>query len=137
MTLMEKPRSARFSWHAVMPLLNLMLLLLCVTALGFLVMHRGQLGLPTRFSCGCGFHGNSRVLELRVTSAGVLWDGKQPVKWAELPGMLAHHREASTHPSVLITGSDHAVFGTVVRLLDQVRQAGIETVTVSSSWTPE
>jgi len=73
---------------------------------------------------------------LTVSAHGALtWDGI-PLEPAALPTRLALFRETTPDPRVMIAGDIHASYGAAVRVLDEVRAAGIETVTIATRVRP-
>src|SRR5690606_14727781 len=77
---------------------------------------------------------NSVVIQLSEADAA-FWN-KEPITLAEVAPRLAHYKATASNPKVLVTGDDRARYGNVIRVLDEVRLAGIETVSIETAYRP-
>ena len=77
---------------------------------------------------------NSVVIQLSEADSA-FWN-KEPVSLSEIAPRLAHYKANTSAPKVLVTGDDRARFGNVIRVLDEVRLAGIPTVTIETAYRP-
>jgi biopolymer transport protein ExbD len=72
---------------------------------------------------------------LQVTDAGVYWD-KELITDRELPPRLSQYKQNSKNPRILLAGDDRAKFGPTVIVLDEVRKAGIDQVSIETVYRP-
>ena len=71
-------------------------------------------------------------LRIQVSAQGTLFWDKEPITREELPHRLAALREGNADPRVLVAGDLHASYGDAVNVLDEVRLAGIDKVTIET-----
>jgi biopolymer transport protein ExbD len=55
---------------------------------------------------------------------------------AEIPARLAEYKRTSAKPTVFVRGDNHANFGAAVMILDEVRKAGIDQVSIETITSP-
>ena len=76
------------------------------------------------------------ALILSVTAhGGLFWDGA-PIESRELTARLEHYRSTQIRPRILIAGDIHASYGAAVHVLDAVRAAGIDEVSIETRVRP-
>jgi biopolymer transport protein ExbD len=75
---------------------------------------------------------NSVVIQLADGDAA-FWN-KEPISLSEVAPRLAHYKANTAAPKVLVTGDDRARYGTVIKVLDEVRLAGIATVSIETAY---
>lgn len=68
-------------------------------------------------------------------NGSMFWDAT-PIEPATLTSRLALLRESHPDPRVMIAGDIHASYGAAVLVLDEVRAAGIEKVTIATRVRP-
>ena len=79
---------------------------------------------------------NAPPVVLAVTAQGdIYWDGVL-LTTTQLPGRLALLRETEPDPTILIAGDIHASYGAAVSVLDAVRGAGIDKVSIETRVRP-
>jgi biopolymer transport protein ExbD len=74
------------------------------------------------------------VIQLSEGDAA-FWN-QEPVSLSEIAPRLANYKASAASPRVLVTGDDRARYGDVVRVLDQVRLAGITAVSIETAYRP-
>jgi biopolymer transport protein ExbD len=74
----------------------------------------------------------SVVIQLSDGDAA-FWN-KDPISLSEVAPRLAHYKANTTAPKVLVTGDDRARYGNVIKVLDEVRLAGIATVSIETAY---
>ena len=73
---------------------------------------------------------------LQVTDAGIYWD-RELITDRELPPRLYQYiQNAKGAPRILLAGDDRAKYGPVVTVLDEVRKAGIQEVSIETIYRP-
>jgi len=78
-----------------------------------------------------------RSVTLQVSELGTCYWNKGPLTLNELPHRLNQHKEKyGAAARVLIANDDKALYGAVVRVLDEVRKAGITQVAVETRVRP-
>lgn len=76
------------------------------------------------------------LVTIQVSDRGNLYWNQELLDVAELPGRLAHFMETAKAPRVLVAGDDRADWATTIRVLDQVRAAGIGAVSMETRVRP-
>lgn len=81
--------------------------------------------------------GKNRSVAIQASETGPLyWKqgnlASEKITLAELPARLVAYRRMSAQPSILIQGEKATGFGVTVAILDEVRKAGIEQVSVET-----
>lgn len=73
---------------------------------------------------------------LQVTDAGIYWD-RELITDRELPPRLFQFIQNNKGtPRILLAGDDRAKYGPVVTVLDEVRKAGINEVSIETIYRP-
>jgi biopolymer transport protein ExbD len=72
------------------------------------------------------------TLIVQVSDQGTIFWNREPITRADLPNLLNAYKSSKLDPRVLVTGDTKALFGPVVDVLDQVRLAKIEKVSVET-----
>ena len=71
---------------------------------------------------------------IQVSEADSAFWNKEPITLAEVAPRLATYKASTASPKVLVSGDDRARYGSVIRVLDEVRLAGIKTVTIETAY---
>ena len=71
---------------------------------------------------------------LQASDAGSAYWNRELISFDEIKPRLANYKATVASPRVLVSGDDHARYGVVVRILDEVRQAGISAVTIETAY---
>lgn len=74
----------------------------------------------------------SVVIQLSDGDAA-FWN-KEPISLSEVAPRLANYKANTASPKVLVTGDDRAKYGNVIKVLDEVRLVGIQTVTIETAY---
>ena len=78
------------------------------------------------------------MLFIQATEAGTIYWKQGPtgtpelITQAEIPARLAQYKQSVSVPRVMVRGDGKAKFGPAVMVLDQVRQAGINQVSLET-----
>ena len=71
---------------------------------------------------------------IQVTDGdSVFWD-RDPISMSEVLPKLMQYKGSTEDPRVTLSGDDRARFGTLVQVMDAVRQSGIEKVSVETAY---
>lgn len=68
---------------------------------------------------------------IQVSDADSVYWNREPISMTEVTPRLLQYAQ-STSPKVLVTGDERAKFGSLVQVLDKVREAGIEQVSIET-----
>jgi biopolymer transport protein ExbD len=71
---------------------------------------------------------------LQVSDADTVFWNKEPISLNELTPRLLQYRKTAKIPRILVTGDDRGKFGTTVKVLDEVRKANIDQVSIETTW---
>ena len=71
---------------------------------------------------------------LQASDAGSAYWNRELITLDEIKPRLANYKATVSSPRVLVSGDDRARYGTVIRILDEVRQAGISAVTIETAY---
>jgi len=74
-------------------------------------------------------------VRLQVSDQGTCYWNKELINLSEVAPRLTQYKTQVSEPRVLIAGDDKAKFGPTVRVLDEVRKAGIAQVSVETRVT--
>lgn len=76
------------------------------------------------------------ALTIQVSDGGTLYWNKELMDKSELAPRLSYYAENTATPKVLIATDDRAKYGDTIDVLDAVRLAGIEQVSVETVYRP-
>ena len=76
------------------------------------------------------------IVTIQVSSEGSIFWNKDPMEIGELPGRIAAYKSTTEDPRILIAGDEKARFGSTVKVLDEVRKAGIAKFSVETRTRP-
>src|SRR5882724_6133679 len=65
------------------------------------------------------------AVTIQVSAEGSLFWNRDPMDISELPGRLTAYKSTTETPRITIAGDEKARFGTTVKVLDEIRKAGI------------
>lgn len=68
---------------------------------------------------------------VQVSDADSVYWNREPISMNEVTPRLLQHAQSNS-PKVLVTGDERAKFGAMVQVLDKVREAGIEQVSIET-----
>jgi biopolymer transport protein ExbD len=69
---------------------------------------------------------------IQVSAEGSLFWNRDPMDMSELPGRIAAYKTTTDDPRVLVAGDEKARFGATVKVLDEIRKAGITKFSVET-----
>jgi biopolymer transport protein ExbD len=72
------------------------------------------------------------IVRIQVSESGTLYWNRELIQMSDVAPRLANYKNNETDPRVLVAGDIHATVGPVVEVLDQVRDAGIEKVSIET-----
>ena len=72
-----------------------------------------------------------------VTANGELFFNKQPLTSIELAQILRSFKDSSPDPKIFVNGDTEAGFGHIVAVLDEIRTAGIEKISIETRPPPK
>ena len=73
------------------------------------------------------------TITLQVSEEGTVYWNTEAIGLNEVKPRLVEHRRSAKNPRVLLAGDDQALFGTTVKVLDQIREAGIDQVSLETA----
>ncbi len=71
---------------------------------------------------------------IQVSDGDAAFWNKEPISLSEVAPRLANYKANTPTARVLVTGDDRARYGNIIRVLDEVRLAGITTVTIETAY---
>lgn len=74
------------------------------------------------------------MVVLQISEGDAAYWNKELITTAEIPRRLEAYVAGTATPRVLVTGDDRARYGHVIRVLDEVRAAGIRAVTLETAY---
>ncbi len=126
------PRKARIE---IIPLIDVIFFLLATFVLFTLSLNKIQavpVDLPQASATAAASDEDDAVVIQLSDGDAAFWN-REPVSLAEIPHRLAAYRASAARPRVLVSGDDRALYGSVVRVLDEVRLAGIPSVSIETA----
>jgi biopolymer transport protein ExbD len=75
------------------------------------------------------------MVVLQVSAEDSLFWNREPIEFAELKGRLAVYQSQTDTPKIMISNDEKARFGAAVRVLDEIRNAGIDRFSVETTNT--
>ena len=118
----------------IIPLIDVVFFLLATFVLFTLSLNK-LLSLPAVLPVSDGHNSDNRAVTLQVTDAGLYWN-TELITEKELPARLTTYVKSTADPRVLIAGDDKSKYGPTVAALDEVRKAGITTVSIETAYRP-
>ena len=120
----------------IIPLIDVIFFLLATFVLFTLSLNKIQsvpVDLPQASASAAKPEEDTSVV-IQLSDADSAFWNKEPISLAEVAPRLANYKANTPAPKVLVTGDDRARYGNVVRVLDEVRLAGIQTVTIETAY---
>ena len=118
----------------IIPLIDIMFFLLAAFMLASLTMIRLQsvkMNLPTATTATRDFKPD--IINIAVDRAGDIFIDQKPMNVVELRSYLSNKFQFNTNVPVYISGDKDATHGSIIRVLDIVRRAGIQKVSFAIS----
>jgi biopolymer transport protein ExbD len=122
----------------IIPLIDIMFFLLAAFMLASLTMIRMEsikMDLPTATQAARDFKPD--ILNISVDKLGDMYVQKTQVNLVQLHLILSNKFRVNTNLPVYISGDKDATHGSVIRVLDIVRQEGIQKVSFAITPAPE
>ncbi len=120
----------------IIPLIDVIFFLLATFVLFTLSLNKIQsvpVNLPQASASAPKDQEDTSVVIQLSDGDSAFWN-KEPIALAEVAPRLANYKANTPSPRVLVTGDDRARYGNVIRVLDEVRLAGIPTVTIETAY---
>lgn len=123
----------------VIPLIDVVFFCLATFVLVTLTMNKNKaipVNLPVA-SSSVNPEKNDEAVTLTITEQGdqIFWD-KDGLTWDQFVARLDQYKREETDPKIMINGDERAFFGKAVVVLDEVRKAGIQKVTIVTRSKP-
>ncbi len=122
----------------IIPLIDVIFFLLATFVLFTLSLNKIQsvpVDLPQASAHAAKPYEDSSVVIQLSDGDAAFWN-KEPISLSDVAPRLAHYKANTPNPRVLVTGDDRARYGHVIKVLDEVRLAGIQTVTIETAYRP-
>ncbi len=74
------------------------------------------------------------LLIIQVSDAGTVYWNRELIGLTEVAPRLFQYKQSTQNPRILVSGDDRAKFGTMVQVLDEIRKAGIQQVSVETAY---
>ncbi|QYY34628.1 biopolymer transporter ExbD [Ruficoccus sp. ZRK36] len=75
---------------------------------------------------------DDEIVVLQVSEGGTAYWNRELIAAAEIPARLTNYKNSAEVPTVLISSDTLARYGDVIGVLDQVRLAGIERISIET-----
>lgn len=122
----------------IIPLIDVIFFLLATFVLFTLSLNKIQsipVKLPQASASAASSDDDSSVV-IQVSDEGTAYWNKELIGLNEIAPRLVAYKSAVPSPRVLVSGDDRARYGAVIRVLDEVRLAGIAAVTIETAYRP-
>jgi biopolymer transport protein ExbD len=118
----------------IIPLIDIMFFLLATFVMVSLSMVKNQ-GVSVNLPKAATGQPQQRTMAVTVTvtDAGRVYLNRELMKIDEVPGRLKRMKQQEAELKVLINADETAYFGDVVKILDEVRQIGIEKIAIQTT----
>ncbi|OHE87015.1 MAG: biopolymer transporter ExbD [Verrucomicrobia bacterium RIFCSPLOWO2_12_FULL_64_8] len=123
----------------IIPLIDVIFFLLATFVLFTLSLNRIQsvdVNLPVASDKVVTQRDPDPPVTLQVSDQGNLFWNREVIDIDDLPSYLIQYRNRSNNPRILIAGDDKARWGVTVAVLDEVRKAQIEKVSMETRTRP-
>lgn len=120
----------------IIPLIDVIFFLLATFVLFTLSLNKINsipVDLPQASAVPRGFAADDEMVVLQVSEPGTAYWNKEAISTSEIPRRLLDYKASTAVPRVLVSGDDKARHGDAVRVLDEVRKAGITQVSIETA----
>jgi biopolymer transport protein ExbD len=132
----DRPKEARIE---IIPLIDVIFFLLATFVLFTLSLNRIQaieMTLPKAVPVTPQDDDDDKPITLQVSDNGNFYWNQELVAFAEVQYRLANYKEGDPNPRILLTSDDLAKYGDTIKVLDAVREAGINQVSFETVYRP-
>ena len=121
----------------IIPLIDVIFFLLATFVLFTLSLER-IVSIPVQLPVASDNPGrpDETMVTIQVSEGGTCYWNREPIGYSEIPPRLENYKKNVTNPRILVAGDTKARFGACVLVLDDIRKAGIEQVSVETLVTP-
>lgn len=122
----------------IIPLIDVIFFLLATFVLFTLSLNKIE-ALPVQLPVAGGDNKpnpNDTTVTLQASDSEVCYWNKEQITFTEIAPRLANYKQQEANPRVLIAGDDKGRFGLTARILDEVRKAKIDQVSIETRIRP-
>ncbi len=123
----------------IIPLIDVIFFLLATFVLFTLSLNRIQsvpVDLPVSSNQPAPPTPSKDMVTIQVSDQGNLYWNRELFDIDELPGRLEQFKKNAEDPRILVAGDDRAKWGVTVQVLDRIRKANIEKVSMETRTRP-
>ena len=132
-------RSRKKARIEIIPLIDVIFFLLATFVLFTLSLNRIQsvpIDLPVSSTVKTEDTNPKDMVTIQVSDQGNLYWNHELFDIDELEGRLDHYKQTAELPRILVAGDDRAHWGVTVQVLDEIRRAGIDKVSMETRTRP-
>jgi biopolymer transport protein ExbD len=122
----------------IIPMIDIIFFLLATFVLFTLSLNRIQsvpVDLPVPNPNPTAPEEKDDMVILQVSAEDSLFWNREPMEFSELPGRLTAYKTQVQLPRIMVSNDEKAKFGAAVRVLDEIRKAGIDRFSVETTNT--
>lgn len=130
----ELPKKARVE---IIPLIDVIFFLLATFVLFTLSLNKIQsipLELPQVAPSQPVVKNDTELVVLQLSDTDAAFWNQESITFDEIRPRLINYKNTAKMPRVLISGDDAATYGAAIRALDEVRQSGINEVSIETAY---
>ena len=71
---------------------------------------------------------------IQVSDVNTVFWNRELINMPEVAPRLVQYKQSTQNPRILVTGDDRAKFGATIQVLDEIRRAGINQVSVETAY---
>jgi biopolymer transport protein ExbD len=134
-----KIRARKKARIEIIPLIDVIFFLLATFVLFTLSLNRIQsvpIDLPVSSTQQQMDTNPKDMVTIQVSDQGNLYWNRELFDIEELEGRLDHYKQTAELPRILVAGDDRARWGVTVQVLDEIRRAGIDKVSMETRTRP-
>ena len=134
-----KIRARKKARIEIIPLIDVIFFLLATFVLFTLSLNRIQsvpIDLPVSSTVKTEDNNPKDMVTIQVSDQGNLYWNRELFDIDELEGRLDHYKQTAELPRILVAGDDRAHWGVTVQVLDEIRRAGIDKVSMETRTRP-
>ncbi len=121
----------------IVPLIDVVFFLLATFVLFTLSLNRIQ-SVPVNLPVASNSKASKdeEPVIIQVSDAGSVYWNREPISMNEVAPRLFQYKQSTESPRILVSGDDRARFGATVLVLDEIRKAGIDQVSLETAYRP-